>query len=180
MEKENLYLGKPRPLFVRFSVASGEMKSHNWPILTLDYRAQCVQPLVTEPFGGCIVQLRKRRLLLTNCTEEMTSTVVDLTVLMYSVSSVSSLELGHHNGQKNNVDGIVAEFVRRLLTKQAITAFSALISEHEPPGPQQPAFNRPKPPKILYNYRKRVLQYFIIIEIKFFLKRVWGSGEKIK
>ncbi|KAF2469081.1 uncharacterized protein BDR25DRAFT_356848 [Lindgomyces ingoldianus] len=66
-------------------------------------------------------------------------------------------KLGHHNGQKNNVDGIVAEFVRRLLTKQAITAFSALISEHEPPGPQQPAFNRPKPPKILYNYRKRVL-----------------------
>ncbi|KAF2475941.1 uncharacterized protein BDR25DRAFT_350216 [Lindgomyces ingoldianus] len=81
---------------------------------------------------------------------------------MYSVSSVSSLELGHHNGQKNNVDGIVAEFVRRLLTKQAITAFSALISKHKPPGPQQPAFNRPKPLKILYNYRKRVLQYCTI------------------
>ncbi|KAF2469961.1 uncharacterized protein BDR25DRAFT_369852 [Lindgomyces ingoldianus] len=49
------------------------------------------------------------------------STVVNLTVLMYS----------------------------------AITAFSALISEHEPPGPQQPAFNCLKPPKILYNYCKR-------------------------
>ncbi|KAF2465833.1 uncharacterized protein BDR25DRAFT_359989 [Lindgomyces ingoldianus] len=36
-------------------------------------------------------------------------------------------------------------------------SFSALISKHKPPSPQQPAFNRLKLPKILYNYRKRTV-----------------------
>ncbi|KAF2470421.1 uncharacterized protein BDR25DRAFT_355527 [Lindgomyces ingoldianus] len=67
---------------VRKGVTAGDPSARKNASTGLRVESRAVST-ITEPFGGCIVQLRKSRLLLTNCTEEMT--------LVYGLDTVTEV-----------------------------------------------------------------------------------------